>query len=310
MLVEMRAYMLAHEKRTHRAEIITAIQSTDFQASLQGRINALLLSPNLTAYVAGITARLMELIVQRPAAFNVDRAMIENHDTGGMLASVVSKLVNCVRGNIKQKLTTSLGCDASGRTKRLAPQNVTALCESLVSKEVFITRAALVEFNKLDYKTTTSVPASNSTSTTPKGQPPATVPQIPKADPGSGEQPDAEEGAAGPTNAQAAAGNTGEDVTADDDEAAADSMEEYRSNQYWKYVDDQLATMREDIEKAFPKDDAAQVKAWDQGVNDILQRDLKTYRPVGRKGKASKLPPVDTAPTVPWQTFIEGGTVF
>ncbi|TFK79573.1 hypothetical protein K466DRAFT_606045 [Polyporus arcularius HHB13444] len=163
MLISLQASLIVYKKQTRYAELVAMLDTKDFETRLKSRLTALLLSPNITAYVVGAAARVMDLVVENPEAFAVPPELFEHSDLHVKLASVVTAQLAQARGNIKQKLTLSLGRPGTGRSRRIATSNISVLCNSLAPRSshmelrtvhwtrVAFLRATLVDFNQLNF---------------------------------------------------------------------------------------------------------------------------------------------------------------
>ncbi|KAH7919606.1 hypothetical protein BV22DRAFT_1133717 [Leucogyrophana mollusca] len=107
MLVDLKANLLkknVEEENTGLADLKELLDSKDFKAGLQSRLQACLLSPNITAYVTDTHIHVMEFIKKNIEVFKIPRGLLEDPELSKQLSRMVTDMLSSLRGNIKQRV--------------------------------------------------------------------------------------------------------------------------------------------------------------------------------------------------------------
>ncbi|KAG2028688.1 hypothetical protein BDR03DRAFT_882898 [Suillus americanus] len=249
-----------------------------YKRSLGDRLRACLLSPNLTAYVTDLSAKIFDFSKKNPSVFKIPVEALQDSDAMDRLDVLMKKILTAQRGNMKQKLIASIEkrSDLSTLARSLAG-NCTELTMAHWARIAFM-RSFLIDFRTLcsHQKTANAQPEEAST--------------------GPSLQPQTDEGGDNnvPIDTTASASHgLGEDREDDND----NEERTWSFSQYWEYLDKVLDELKEEAQQkhAFPQARADYIK---QFFTECLQRDLQIF-----PGGGSLAPSLDSV-TVGWQRAI------
>ncbi|KAF8871238.1 hypothetical protein BD779DRAFT_1478342 [Infundibulicybe gibba] len=280
MMVNLMVYMRAQEQQR-------------FRKNLHERLVMCILSPNLTAYLTGLSDHIMSLICNNPDLFGISRSIIDSAGTLVTIQSIVKDELTTIRASLKHKILVSLGgIDKNGRVKK--PQDIRALVKAIAPTGMDIrpNHWSRIAFLRASYtglkqrlqasgqscqeddsdKSDTASNATRSqedehgTTNSPTGALDATT---------SGSST-----TSGTTSGQPPAQNIA-------DNAASDSIDggewieikdrTYTWANYWKYVDDALHEARLTIRKTPDLSPQQEQQCWTSFFTLFHQEDLKAY---------------------------------
>ncbi|KIK36596.1 hypothetical protein CY34DRAFT_16277 [Suillus luteus UH-Slu-Lm8-n1] len=107
MLIDLKVCMLLNSvvnRETILNDLKELLESKDFKSALQNRLTACMLSPNLTAYVTDTHEHIMDFIKTHNEVFKIPKSLFEDAELSTQFSTVVSDLLACIRGNLKNKL--------------------------------------------------------------------------------------------------------------------------------------------------------------------------------------------------------------
>ncbi|KAI0703119.1 hypothetical protein C8Q76DRAFT_801965 [Earliella scabrosa] len=324
MILMMYGALLAQQNQGRTAELAALLQQKDWRAALQVRLTGVLLSPHLTAYLDGIHPQIMDMINRDPGKFGVPQDLLAHSDLLSKLASTVTSLLSRARGNIKQKLFASLGSLPTGKEAARRSLNICELAKSLVPRNFVFEVRTVHQFRYAFLRACANAWIKN----LPKGQQLAypTLPHNPTPTSCEGTHadanPDADADADGYGDVNDDGNDDGDDVGNGDGDGdgvrdsdgkhngsqskkSQKADEDFRTNEFWKFVDHELILARTTIAEDNPTDLAARAEQWNASMQGFFERDLREYA-----GKGQLTTPKSTGPTFDWQIFIEASTVW
>ncbi|KAG2120570.1 uncharacterized protein F5147DRAFT_831827 [Suillus discolor] len=229
-----------------------------YKRSLGDRLRACLLSPNLTAYVTDLSAKIFDFSKKNPSVFKISVEALQDSDAMDRLDVLMKKILTAQRGNMKQKLIASIEkrSDLSTLARSLAG-NCTELTMAHWARIAFM-RSFLIDFRTLcSHQKTTNA-------------------QLEEASTGPSLQPQTDEG--GDNNIPIGTTASASHELGEDGEDDNDNEEErtWSFSQYWEYLDKVLDELKEEARQkhAFPQARADYIK---QFFTKCLQQDLQIF---------------------------------
>ncbi|KAF8346815.1 hypothetical protein F5887DRAFT_1072911 [Amanita rubescens] len=232
MLIDLKASLIRVERLHGTSKAMDKLKDEEFKSSLTERLWIILISPNLTAYRTGIVEHIMSKIHDSPANFGVDQELIEDMDAVNKIKRMVGSILTKTRGIMKQKLMKSI-CTKSNvvkLTRKLAPPHGLVLTAAHWNRVAFL-RACLMELEKIKPPHPTNGAQDDQIDANTSA-----------GDASAGDASAGDDGAPSNDGDPDDSGQNGTDGESDDEDGSEDSLD--ASNQYWVFVDKQLAKFR------------------------------------------------------------------
>ncbi|KAG1895976.1 uncharacterized protein F5891DRAFT_1193605 [Suillus fuscotomentosus] len=246
MMIKLMAELSCFHKKVQAAEAAKVLESLDFECSLADRLRACLLSPNLTAYVTDLSAKIYDFSKKNPSVFKIPVEALQDSDAMDRLDVLMKKILTAQQGNMKQKLIASIKkCSDLSTLARSLAGNCTELTMAHWARIAFM-RSLLIDFRTLCSRQKTTSAQPEEASTGPSPQP----------------QPETDEG--GDNNIPIGATASASHGLGEDGEDDNDNEEErtWSFSQYWEYLDKVLDKLKEEARQkhAFPQARADYIK--------------------------------------------------
>ncbi|OBZ77225.1 hypothetical protein A0H81_02595 [Grifola frondosa] len=266
MLVTLFAQYLRMDANDKLQQIEDNLDSRRFVQIMTRRLWAIVLSPNLPAYVEDFVENVLRFVRKNPDIFKLDQKIFDDPELVDKLSSLISHISTDIRCAVKRALLNGInaGTDLSELVNKFASTGKIEVSLAHWRRVAFL-RSALYAFSSWRR----SLRSQNL-------------------------------GRAGDDPGSRAGDDSGSNSAPQNEVVATDAgdMKAYTSKEFWNYVDDLLSEMRQDAFNQTRERAEEYDAVYTKPFTEILMNDLSIYNPLDTRR------PVATV-TAPWQKTIE-----
>ncbi|OBZ74398.1 hypothetical protein A0H81_05237 [Grifola frondosa] len=232
MLVTLFAQYLRMDANDKLQQIEDNLDSRRFVQIMTRRLWAIVLSPNLPAYVEDFIENVLRFVRKNPDIFKLDQKIFDDPELVDKLSSLISHISTDIRCAVKRALLNGInaGTDLSELVNKFASTGKIEVSLAHWRRVAFL-RSALYAFEQLEKKPAIAKPRVSAKSTR-----------------ASSAEEDNSGSRAGDDPGSRAGDDSGSNSAPQNEVVATDAgdMKAYTSKEFWNYVDDLLSEMRQD----------------------------------------------------------------